>query len=89
MQASTYKKTRILRFALRPGPPPGGPTLPLELVQAKAVLNFPKGRICFDWNLDGCKNAGPGGKCPKGWHVCCHPSCNYAEDHGLRNCPHK
>ena len=63
--------------------------MPKELVAVGADLNFSKGRICFSFNLNGCTAAANGQKCPKGWHVCCHPKCGFSPDHGLKDCPHK
>jgi hypothetical protein len=42
--------------------------------------------ICFNYNLAGCPGASPGGKCPKGSHVCC--KCESA-DHTFQTCPKK
>ena len=43
--------------------------------------------ICFNFNLDGCQGAQPGGKCPKGRHVCVLRKCQnaahgYSATHG-------
>jgi len=32
-------------------------------------------RICYAYNLSGCRDAEAGGQCAKGWHVCCEPGC--------------
>lgn len=39
--------------------------------------------ICYNFNLDGCDGAEPGGRCDKGWHVCMKPGCGQA--HSLKN----
>ncbi len=31
--------------------------------------------ICFNFNMNGCKDAEPGGRCPRGLHVCVEPGC--------------
>ena len=31
--------------------------------------------ICFAWNMEGCQAAPPGGRCPKGRHICMLASC--------------
>lgn len=30
---------------------------------------------CYDFNINGCKLAAPGERCPKGWHRCMHWGC--------------
>ncbi len=44
------------------------------------------GRFCFPFNLkDGCKDARPGEKCNRGWHLCPKRGCQlphcYAREH--------
>ena len=39
--------------------------------------------ICYSYNLDGCNEAAPGQRCPKGWHVCTRPGCQAV--HSQRN----
>lgn len=48
--------------------------MPSELIGQSAVTadNEP---ICFSFNLNGCHDARPGERCPKGWHVCTRPGC--------------
>ncbi len=31
--------------------------------------------ICFNFNMGGCRDAEPGGRCPRGLHVCAEPGC--------------
>ena len=42
--------------------------------------------ICFNYNLSGCAAATPGGRCPRGVHLCC--KCEGA-DHTFQTCPKK
>ena len=41
---------------------------------------------CYGFNLGTCKDAQPGQRCPKGWHICMKASCErdhaYTEHHG-------
>ena len=57
-------------------------TMPRELQGMDSHFNGQ--RICFDWNLAGCKK-GINGVCNRGVHVCCKPNC-HPTDHGFRNC---
>ena len=35
--------------------------------------------ICYNYNLEhGCKEAKPGERCSRGWHVCMEPGCGKA-----------
>ncbi len=34
--------------------------------------------ICFNFNMGGCRDAEPGGRCPRGLHVCAEPGCYQA-----------
>jgi hypothetical protein len=38
--------------------------------------------ICFNYNIKGCPDAPPGGRCSRGVHVCAQPGCTAA--HGLQ-----
>ncbi len=31
--------------------------------------------ICYNFNMGGCRDAEPGGRCPRGLHVCAEPGC--------------
>jgi hypothetical protein len=53
-----------------PRMPPG-----LEGKSASTSAGSP---ICFGFNLGNCAAAQPGGKCPRGLHVCCEPGCEQA-----------
>lgn len=46
-----------------------------ELMAGKARSTTAGEPICFNFNIRGCPNAQPGGKCPRGWHVCAEPGC--------------
>ncbi len=56
-------------------------------LRGKSVRMAAGERICFAYNLGGCSLAPPGGKCPKGLHVCAEPGCEQA--HGLKDHPAK
>ena len=59
-----------------------GSKLPLVLRVAGASGVDPEGNpICFSFNLGGCAGAPPGGRCPKGRHVCVLTKCGQAS-HG-------
>ena len=63
-----------------------GPRMP-KLLQGLDALTRNGDPKCFGFNLpDGCKHAGPGGKCNKGLHVCM--ICGQA-DHGASHCKKK
>eukprot|EP00973_Karenia_brevis_P055021 7649607-Karenia_brevis.AAC.1 len=36
--------------------------------------------LCYAFNIphQGCTNAQPGGRCPRGFHLCCVPGCEQA-----------
>jgi len=55
----------------------GNPFLPQELRLKGATPQDDQGNpICFRFNsAEGCNDAGPGGKCPKGRHVCMMYGC--------------
>ena len=47
-----------------------------------------KGQICFAANTRaGCPHAALAGTCRRGWHICCHKSCNDRESHLFPQCP--
>ena len=49
-----------------------------------------KGPICFAYNMQvGCRDASPGGKCRRGWHLCCPRDCTDREGHSLAACPRR
>ena len=56
-----------------------------EALVGKSVRTAAGDRICYGFNLEGCSLAPPGGKCPKGLHVCAEPHCEQA--HGLKDHP--
>ena len=60
---------------------PRGPSMPAELhgMNDKTADSQP---ICFNHNMGGCNLAPPGGRCPRGMHVCCKPGC--IATHGFR-----
>ena len=46
-----------------------------------------KGQICFAANTAaGCPHAALGGKCRRGWHICCHKQCKDREGHLFPQC---
>ena len=48
------------------------------------------GPICFSYNMQkGCRDAAPGHKCDRGWHLCCHRDCTDREGHSLVACPRR
>ena len=48
--------------------------LPKELIGCSSQT--PAGdNICYAFNINGCQDAKPGDKCPRGWHLCCKPGC--------------
>eukprot|EP00435_Cladocopium_sp_Y103_P051904 s873_g16.t1 len=32
-------------------------------------------RLCFNYQVNKCSEAGDGGECPRGWHLCCRKGC--------------
>ena len=49
-----------------------------------------KGPICFAYNMQvGCRDASPGRKCRRGWHLCCHRDCTDREGHSFASCPRR
>lgn len=52
-----------------------GPNVPKQLINK--TLQTPEGeRLCWPFNLEqGCRDAKPGEKCPRGLHVCSEPGC--------------
>ena len=53
--------------------------MPSQLKVSGAAPTDPEGNpICFSYNMDGCSAAPPGGRCPKGRHVCILTRCNQA-----------
>ena len=61
----------------RGGKPVKGPRVPPQLVgkHSKTANGEP---ICFNYNINGCSRAPPGGRCDRGWHVCAEPGCGKA-----------
>ena len=51
--------------------------LPQELLGMEAVGADGLSR-CFAFNMDGCKQAKPGGRCSRGTHQCMRPGCGKA-----------
>ena len=47
--------------------------LPQPLI-GKAALTADGKRLCFNYNISGCPEAGHGGKCAKGYHLCMEPT---------------
>ena len=70
-QGGGKSKGRGKRGANREIPMPAG----LLGKNAKTAAGDP---ICFNFNLAGCNQAGVGGRCPKGLHVCAEPGCGRA-----------
>lgn len=60
------------------------PNVPKPL-QGKSTRTADGQPICFAYNMAGCRDAAPGGRCPKGLHVCAEPGCGAA--HGLHQHP--
>ncbi|CAE7610463.1 unnamed protein product [Symbiodinium natans] len=53
-----------------------GSQTPMPFKLRGGVAVTPQGEpICFGANLGECQDAPLGGKCAKGWHVCCRPNC--------------
>ena len=47
-----------------------------------------KGPICFAYNTPaGCRDAAPGQRCRRGYHLCCHRDCTDRDGHGFAACP--
>ena len=56
-----------------------GGKLPTQLRVAGASGTDPEGNpICFSFNLGGCSAAPPGGRCPRGRHICILTKCGQA-----------
>ena len=51
--------------------------MPRELVGQDAA-DSQRRPICFDFNLQGCNKAEPGGRCKSGMHLCSRPGCHQA-----------
>ena len=57
----------------------GNTQLPAPLRVAGAAAADAEGApICFSYNLGGCSAAPPGGRCPKGRHICILSKCAQA-----------
>ena len=51
--------------------------IPKELVDSGCVGMDSQGRrLCFNYNLRGCKDAAAGAQCKRGWHLCAKPDCH-------------
>ena len=48
--------------------------MPPELV-GQSLMTDQGEPICYSYNLDGCNEAAPGQRCPRGWHMCTPPGC--------------
>jgi hypothetical protein len=56
-----------------------GGKLPMQLrVQGASGTDAEGNPVCFSYNLGGCSAAPPGGKCPKGRHICILTKCGQA-----------
>jgi hypothetical protein len=60
--------------------------LPAPLrVSGAAATDADGAPICFSYNLGGCSAAPPGGRCPKGRHICiivkCQAAHSYSTEH--------
>ena len=54
------------------------------------LSSMAKGPICFAYNMQvGCRDASPGRKCRRGWHLCCHRDCTDREGHSFASCPRR
>ncbi len=61
--------------------------LPPQLKVSGAAASDPEGNpICFAYNMQGCSAAPPGGRCPRGRHICILSKCNQAaHGHGAEH----
>ena len=60
----------------------GTPSLPQGLIGKNYKTS--KGEpLCFNFNLQGCSDAKPGGRCRRGHHLCAEPGCEKA--HSLKD----
>ena len=80
-QKKTAKKGQKGQQAAKGAGKAKSATMPHELIGMEA--KFGEDQICFGFNLGGCDKAGPGAKCPNGWHLCCRPAC-FSKEHGQR-----
>ena len=46
-----------------------------QAMEGKARSTANGDPICFAYNLQGCNQAKPGERCPRGWHLCADPRC--------------
>ena len=52
-----------------------GPNIPKQLIN-KTLQTAEGERLCWPFNLEqGCRDAKPGDKCPRGLHLCSEPGC--------------
>ena len=61
-----------------------GVNAPKELRDKQHTLSNGE-RICWNFNLGLCQDAEPGGRCPRGHHVCAEPHCQQA--HQMKHHP--
>ena len=61
-----------------------GNNAPKELRDKQRALSNGE-RICWNFNLGVCQDAEPGGRCPRGHHVCAEPHCQQA--HQMKHHP--